>query len=91
MKAAIRQRLAIGRLRRGPSKGYRRGIPPEGERIEILARLVKAKALEGVWYNGLTLMVRPIGSFGIGTPVYLSWGDAVKVIQSSADCTLVVR
>ncbi len=84
MKAAIQQRLAIGRLRRGPSKCYRRGIPPEGERIEILARLVKAKAFEGVWYNGLTLMVRPIGSFGIGTPVYLSWGDAAKLLANHA-------
>ncbi len=67
-------------LRRRSYSVDRHGIPPEWKRIQIILRLLKAKHFDGIWYNGLTLSVRLVPGFG--PPEYLSWGDAVQVLQA---------
>ena len=57
----------------------RHGVPPEWKRVDILMRLLKARHFDGIWYNGVTLSVRKVP--GIQPPEYLSWGDAVKILQ----------
>jgi hypothetical protein len=59
----------------------RAGLPPESRRIEIMLELVKMQHFAGIWYNGTTIGVR---RFADGTPEYLSWSEAVRMIEVAA-------